>query len=286
MPSARAAAVPKFPFAGGPVKLTRAGQHKYETRRCIATQLDGSPCGEPWAQEFVPYCAQCMKEGDPSLAVVPHPRFGKCLIAKRDLPKGYHMALFGEVFDQESMPEADKEWGFETVDGVFVNPVHEKASAVQFCQCPGPNEKITVEFADPHILLEDEPTGKKKRKHKYGSMLFETQMKVPKDHQLVMMYAENEKAADTFFTERGMERCDVWAEKYPTILKAKKKIENLKLEMEEKKAMKQMKKARAKDAGKNKKKRSVMKSNDKKGKSPKASQKTPKAKGGAKGKRK
>lgn len=49
--------------------------------------------------------------------------------------------------------------------------MHEKASVVQFSQCPGPNEKITVEFADPHILLEDEPTGKKKRKHKYGSMV-------------------------------------------------------------------------------------------------------------------
>ncbi len=44
-------------------------------------------------------------------------------------------------------------------------------------------------------------------------------MEVPKNHQLCMMYAENAAAANEFFEERGLTRCDVWTKEYPTIVK-------------------------------------------------------------------
>ena len=36
-----------------------------------------------------------MRTGDPSLKAVKHPRFGKILIAKRNLPRGYYVAWWG-----------------------------------------------------------------------------------------------------------------------------------------------------------------------------------------------
>merc|ERR1712194_1007340 len=58
-------------------------------------------------------------------------------------------------------------------------------------------------------------------------MLFQTTLPVPKNHQLVMMYAESEKATEGFFKERGLTRCDVWTKEYPTILKKKATPKNL-----------------------------------------------------------
>merc|ERR1712194_954600 len=71
---------------------------------------------------------------------------------------GYRMALFGDVTSNEEMPDPDREWGFETADGWFINPrKHMKGAQLQFCQCPGPNEKVTVTFASPHLMMENMP---------------------------------------------------------------------------------------------------------------------------------
>merc|ERR1712194_727095 len=149
--------------------------------------------------------------------------------AKRDLPKGYRMALFGDVTSNEEMPDPDREWGFETADGWFINPrKHMKGAQLQFCQCPGPNEKVTVTFASPHLMMEN-MAKKTKSTEKYASMLFVTNQEIPKNHQLVMMYAENEKATEGFFKERGLERCDVYTDKFPTILKKNASVKKLKL---------------------------------------------------------
>ena len=82
-----------------------------------------------------------------------HPRFGHCLIAKRDLPAGYRCALFGKVMHSRQMPEADKEWGFETNFGYFINPVHETGAQVQYTQCPGPNEKVIFDCPQESPLV-------------------------------------------------------------------------------------------------------------------------------------
>ena len=135
-------------------------QHGWSTG-CIATTLTGQPCKGACEHPYVPLCDACMKNGDPSIAVVPHHRFGKMLVAKRDLPKGYKMALWGDIIADSKMPEDDREWGFETADGWFINPCKYPTSQPQFCQCPGPNEKITVIFGQPHLMMEN-LEGKKK----------------------------------------------------------------------------------------------------------------------------
>lgn len=64
-------------------------------------------------------------------------------VAKRELPKKYYFALFGDLTFGKDMPDDDKEWGFETQEGNFVNPTKFGGSQAQFCQCPGPNEKVS-----------------------------------------------------------------------------------------------------------------------------------------------
>lgn len=225
MPEARLTAMSTSINRGEP------GQHFWNSG-CIGTNLNGSKCTGKIIHKYIPYCENCRKNGDPSIAVVDHDRFGKCLVTKRDLPKNYRFALWGDVTRDKDMPDADREWGFETASGVFINPVpHKESSPIQYCQCPGPNEKVTVTFANPHLMLEDHDG--KMITEKYGSMLFVTCLPVPKNHQLMMMYAENEKATERFFAERDIRRCDVHMDKYPTLLKKGKTVETLKLKPED-----------------------------------------------------
>ena len=72
---------------------------------------------QKWCDHFVPYCTQHMKYGDPSIIVDDHPkyiiannflRFGKLLATRRDLPKNYRTALFGDIMCAEEMPDDDK----------------------------------------------------------------------------------------------------------------------------------------------------------------------------------
>lgn len=158
-----------------PMKQSKqSSQHNWSTG-CIGTTLKGGRCEEQVNHPYVPFCDRCMKNGDPSISIVPHPRFGKCLIANRDLPKGYRMALWGDVISDAKMPEDDREWGFETADGWFINPrKYQIGSQPQFCQCPGPNEKVTVTFATPHLMMEDLKGKKKPMESPYASMLFVT----------------------------------------------------------------------------------------------------------------
>ncbi len=66
-----------------------SGQNSMNSALCVATYTNGKPCMKPKAHLNVPYCESCMKTGDPSLGVVKHPRFGKMLVARRDLPAKY-----------------------------------------------------------------------------------------------------------------------------------------------------------------------------------------------------
>merc|ERR1740139_449570 len=68
-----------------PVRLMKTGQHQIVGNGCIATTLQGKPCPARRTESHIPYCKSCMATGDPSLKVVPHPKFGKCLIARRKL---------------------------------------------------------------------------------------------------------------------------------------------------------------------------------------------------------
>lgn len=208
--------------ATGYIPKYKSGQHTVKSGWCIATHLNGKPCMEKQGEKWVPYCKKCMKDGDPSMSVEDHPKFGKMLVAKRDLPKDYYSALWGTRHTKEEMPEADTEWGFETAVGDYVNPVPHKGAQIQFCQCPGPSERVTISFATDCLFMQ-ELTKKemKKGRDPYGSFLFVTSMAVPKNYQLMMMYAENEKSTEEFFRERGITRCDIGIKSRPAILKKK-----------------------------------------------------------------
>ena len=196
------------------------------------------------------------------------------VVAKRDLPKRYMTALYGEIIPMSFMSYEDEEWGFETPDSDFINPKKYPGSQTQYMQCPGPNEVVTSGFApNPNLFMTEaaieslEVIRKEyKKSHKtamvenkkkgipeedwemqisqkaqdeyakmqeydfedtHGCMTFLTTKEIPKNHQLVMMYADSEKAANEFFKSRGMTRCDVWTAKYPTLLKKKADVKNL-----------------------------------------------------------
>lgn len=191
--------------------LSKTGQHLIKGSGCIATCLDGRPCPYARAEAHIPYCKKCMKSGDPSLKVVKHPKFGKCLIAMRALKKGYVTAWWGKRVPRKQLPEKHWEWALESRVGIIDAVPYGAKSQMQFCQCSGPTEKPVIDYNDDFDKL---LTFKNK-----ACLLFGTLCDVPKRHQLTMMYNRDEKTTEEFFAERGLARADVWCSKYPALKK-------------------------------------------------------------------
>lgn len=194
------------------------GQHSPLSGCCVSTLLTGEPCpgalpldmnGE--LVDMVPYCAECRKNGDPSLLVTNHPKFGKILVAKRDLPKGYRMAWWGDLTPKKKVPAPDWEWALVSTKGVINARPYQKGSQLQFSACPGPHEKVTVWMGPRHES--------NLAKTPLTCLMFSTTMPIPKNHQLCMMYNEDMKSTDEFFEERGIKRADVGTNKFPCIRK-------------------------------------------------------------------
>jgi len=155
-----------------------------------------------------------MKSGDPSLKVVKHPRFGKILVTKRTLRKGYYVSWWGNLLKRKrDMPDKHMEWALETNKGM-IDAVPHKGSLLQFCACPGPNEVPTIDFApNSDILL--------KRGQDMGAVIFKTLRDIPKGYQVDMMYNKDERTTDEFFKEQGIVRGDVGTKTYPALRKSK-----------------------------------------------------------------
>eukprot|EP00930_Biecheleria_cincta_P081572 TRINITY_DN706_c0_g1_i1.p1 TRINITY_DN706_c0_g1~~TRINITY_DN706_c0_g1_i1.p1 ORF type:complete len:239 (+),score=49.38 TRINITY_DN706_c0_g1_i1:64-780(+) len=222
------------------------GQNAPTSGGCISTsRTTGKACTGKRESRYLPYCKKCMKAGDPSLKAVQHPRFGKILIAMRDLPKGYYVGWWGKLLKKKSdMPKKHMEWALETTKGM-VDAVPFKGSLLQFCACPGPNEVPTIDFAPNSdcILQRGQP---------FGTAIFRTLHAVPRNHQVDMMYNKDEKSTDIFFKEQGIKRADVGTKKYPALRKKgagppdweKKKVSKQVMK-KTKKAMKVMKAMKA-----------------------------------------
>lgn len=198
-------------------KMLASGQYSPKSgQRCLSTSLKGEPCPNavPGGKngDRVPYCEKCRKHGDPSLFVTDHPKFGKILVANRNLPKGYRMAWWGDRTTTKKLPDPDWEWALDTTKGVINARPYQKGSLLQFCACPGPHEKVTV-WMGPR-------SDSNLRAKPLTCMLFSTTMPIPKNHQLTMMYNESWKDTDEFFKERGLVRADVGTRKYPCIKKS------------------------------------------------------------------
>lgn len=206
----------KWCFGVSPKMLTPSGQNPLMGNGCIATSLNGKPCPGKRKDEHMPYCPRCMKTGDPSLAVVKHPKFGKCLIARRNLKKGYTAVWWGRRMNSKTIPKKNMEWALTTPPYGIIDAVpFKESSQLQYCQCPGPEEKPTIDFAPEglcDVLLEYKPT---------TCRAFQTLCDVPKNNQLTMMYSWNEKATEQFFKEMGIKRSNVGFPKAPALKKGR-----------------------------------------------------------------
>ena len=89
--------VPQRPVARARVKPVQCWAHSKAGKRCLCTVArppeDATPCIRDSLP--VPLCRTHMSSGDGALKVVKHPTFGKILVARWDLPKGYRMVYWG-----------------------------------------------------------------------------------------------------------------------------------------------------------------------------------------------
>jgi len=192
-------------------RLTPSGQHPVVSTGCLSTSLKGTACPRPRFMDGVPYCLECLESGDPSLTVTDHPKFGKILIAARDLPKGYLAAWWGDLLPLSRLPEKHLEWALQTRYG-YIDAVPHNGSQLKYCACPGPNEATTLDYTkEEDILL---------TKAEKAGIIFKTLRAVPRRHHVCMMYNKDEKSTDEFFAERGIVRGDMGTKQYPALRKA------------------------------------------------------------------
>jgi len=139
------------------------------------------------------------------------------LITKRDLKKGYLVAWWGRRIGKKRLPAKNWEWALESRRGVIDAVPFRRGSQLQFCQCPGPSEKPSIDYAKPGVrdaLLANRPK---------MCLLFATLCDIPKGHQITMMYNKDEKTTQEFFEERGLVRANVSAPKCPALKKTTRK---------------------------------------------------------------
>ncbi|CAE7483363.1 unnamed protein product [Symbiodinium necroappetens] len=192
-------------------RLSVNGQHLPTSDGCIATYRTGKPCSIPRVSKLMPYCGKCMRTGDPSLKAVKHPRFGKILIAKRNLPKGYYVAWWGNLLPKKKIARKRMEWALETTKGM-VDAVPYDGSQLKYCACVGPNELPTIDFAPNSDVLLNRGEDK-------AAVMFRTLRPIPRNWQVDMMYNKDEKSTDEFFQEQGICRGDVGTKRYPALRK-------------------------------------------------------------------
>ena len=218
-----------------PAKLTSSGQNPLDSGFCIATHLDGSACAHrtaEFANNYIPYCDFHTKNGDPSLEAKKHPSFGMMCVARRNLPKNYLVACYGEMVSTLDLVEEKLEWLWECEEGfggdAGVNPQTPAGAGgqIQYALCIGRHEQLNMRCLDGEeycrcamdedhtALVSNEKSG---QKH-YGAMYVISTRAIPKDHQLNTRYSD-EVGTEEFFASRGIPRCDVWTAEHPTFLK-------------------------------------------------------------------
>lgn len=161
--------------------------------------------------------------------VVKHKMFGKCLVARYDLPKGYRLAYWGMRGRCLSSDKEDRAISFyppnrktgsnidpsvpggrtlkrDNYNGVL-NP-GKTADIVQFAACPGPNEKQNMRSTFQYYGL---------RNGKIGGLEFVTIEPVPKNTQLLHWYGSS------WWSERGIKRADVGTKRFPAPLRESKR---------------------------------------------------------------
>ena len=86
--------VPQKPVPRDRSKTVQCWAHTKSGNRCTCSVARTPEDATPSVRDAlpVPMCAKHMAAGDGALKVVTHPTFGKILVARYDLPKGYRTA--------------------------------------------------------------------------------------------------------------------------------------------------------------------------------------------------
>lgn len=139
----------------------------------------------------VPYCEKHLKLGDDALKVYMHPKgFGKILVARFNLPKGYRMVYHGlrrsTGSDADLDPDEDRTlWFYPTPGGDvngYLDPTTCSGSLLQFAANGGPGEVANLRQNDRAFGY---------RNGAYGGMEYEAKMWIPAGTQLVHHYGSS-----------------------------------------------------------------------------------------------
>jgi hypothetical protein len=173
----------------------------------------------------VPYCDVHLRTGDGALRVVNHPLFGRALVARYDLPRGYRMSYWGIRGRCQSCDVEDRAISYYPPDpgsGTNIDPTVEggrtlrrhnyngvlnpggTGDVIQYAGCPGINEVQNMRSTFHYFGL---------RNGVMGGLEFVTLMPVPKNTQLLHWYGSG------WWSERGIKRQDVGTRNYPAPLR-------------------------------------------------------------------
>ena len=139
----------------------------------------------------VPYCEKHLELGDDALKVYMHPKgFGKILVARFNLPKGYRMVYHGvrrsTGSDDDLDPDEDRTlWFYPTPGGDvngYLDPTNCPGSVLQFAANGGPGEVANLKQNDRAFGY---------RNGAYGGMEYEAKMWIPAGTQLVHHYGSS-----------------------------------------------------------------------------------------------
>ena len=137
----------------------------------------------------VPYCEKHLRWGDGAFKVHKHPKgYGKILVARYNLPKGYRMVYHGvrktTGQDADLDPDEDRTLWFypgndsERVNG-YIDPSPCPGSVLQFAANGGPGEVANIRQSN---------RGFGRRNGDYAGMEYVSTMPIPAGWQLVHNY--------------------------------------------------------------------------------------------------
>jgi hypothetical protein len=189
--------------------------HTRSGRRCSTLVLSRE--GEPIP---VPYCDRHLKNGDGALRIVSHPKVGKCLVARYNLPARYRIAFHGIRGKCSTSDKEDRSLSFYPPDPVsgsnfqaesglrkrkinnyngVVNP-KDTGDVMQFAACPGPSERQNLRSTFQYFG---------KRHGRLAALEFLTTEPVSRNAQLCFWYGSG------WWSARHVKRCDVGTESHP-----------------------------------------------------------------------
>mmetsp|Transcript_23381 Transcript_23381/g.47840 ORF Transcript_23381/g.47840 Transcript_23381/m.47840 type:complete len:219 (-) Transcript_23381:304-960(-) len=194
------------------------------THQCWASSSTGVPClNRTGRKDGIPYCPTHFQRGDAIVEVVTHDTqpeiFGKLLIAKTKIPKGYKFVYWGNLVRRRQVRAAafDHMVGFvpnqySTQQRGLIDPTPHANSFLQFAAMPGPGERVNLTSMHTHFGR----CGVDSERTALAGRAYEVTCDIPKGVQIAHNYGAE------WLEERGIEKMDVGTKKFPMIRKKKR----------------------------------------------------------------